>query len=94
MYIHNLAEAGVKFDVCFMLLDTVWVELPFSDVIKKFFIHSRFMSGNDFPGFRHMPKFMINVYNICQTPEICIKSCKCAQTLISEDQYVMKWVEQ
>ncbi len=51
------------------------------------------MSGNDFPGFWHMPKFIINVYNVCQTPDMCIKSDKCAQTLISECQNTMKWVE-
>ena len=75
------------------LFDTLWVELQFSDVIKKFFIHSRFVSGNDFPGFWHMPKFLINICHMCYTAMTCVKSDKCAQTLISECQYMMKWVE-
>ena len=75
------------------LFDTLWVELPFSDVIKNSFIHSRSISRNEFPGFWHMPKFLINIYNICQTPDICIKSDKYAQTLKSECQNTMKWVE-
>ena len=51
--IHNLAGAGAKFDVCFILLmfDTLWVELPFSRCHQKILICSRFMSGNDFPWF-------------------------------------------
>ncbi len=40
-----------------------------------------------------MPNFLINMYNICQTPETCGRNRKSTQTLISEGQYVMKWVE-
>ncbi len=75
------------------MFDASWVELTFLDAIENFFMYSRFMSRIDFPGLWFMPKFLINVYNVCQTPETCIKSCKCAQTLISEDQYAMKWAE-
>ncbi len=51
------------------------------------------MSGINFPGLWFMAKVVDKMYKVCQTPEICIKSCKCAQTLISEDQYAMKWAE-
>ena len=52
-HIHNIAGAGAKFDVCFILLmfDTLWVELSFSRCDQKYFIYWRFVSGNDFPWF-------------------------------------------
>ena len=40
-----------------------------------------------------MPNFLINMYNICQIPEACVKSRLSPQTLISDIINVMKWVE-
>ena len=45
------------------------------------------------PGFWYMPKFLINIYHMYYTSMICIKRGKCAQTLKSEYQNMMKWVE-
>ncbi len=75
------------------LFDALWVELTFLDVIENVFMYSRFMSIVNFSGLWYMPNFLINMYNVCQTPETCVKSRKSAQTLISEGQYMMKWVE-
>ena len=45
------------------------------------------------PGFWYMPKFLINIYHMCYTALICSKSDKYAQTLKSECQNMMKWVD-
>ena len=56
-------------------------------------MYSRSMSRVGFSGFWSMPKFLINMYNVCQTPETRARSRKSTQTLISEGQCMMKWVE-
>ena len=40
-----------------------------------------------------MPKFRINVYNICQTPELCIKNWKYAETHILDNDYMTQRLE-
>ncbi len=75
------------------MFDTLWVELTFLDVVENSIVCSRFMSRVDFHGLWFMAKFLEKMYKVCQTPETCVKSRKSVQTLISEGQYMMKWVE-
>ena len=70
------------------------MELPFLDVVENSIACARFMSRVDFfSGLWSTPNFLINMYNICQTPEECVKSRLSPQTLISDIINVMKWVE-
>ncbi len=69
------------------------MELPFLDVVENSIVCSRFLPRVDFPGSWFMAKFLDKMYNVCQTPETCDRRRKFTQTLNSEDQYVMKWVE-
>ncbi len=58
------------------------------DCMCKIHVQGRFFSG-----LWSTPNFLINMYNICQTPEECVKSRLSPQTLISDIINVMKWVE-
>jgi hypothetical protein len=49
--------------------------------------------GIDFPGSWFTAKFLDKMYRVRQTLITCVKNCKCDQTLISEGQCVLKWVE-
>ena len=70
------------------------MELPFLDVVENSIACARFMSRvYFFLGLWSTPNFLINMYNICQTPEECVKSRLSPQTLISDIINVMKWVE-
>jgi hypothetical protein len=75
------------------IFDAMWVELTFLNVVENSIVCSRFMSRVDFPGLWFMAKFLDKMYKVCQTPETCVKRRKSTQTLISEGQCVMKWVE-
>ena len=68
--------------------DMLWVDVELFNDAKKSLMYSRFMHRPGFAGFLHMPKFLISVYNICQTPGLCAKSWKCAETHISDNDYV------
>ena len=74
----------------------IWCDVGGTDIFKccrNSIVCSRFMSRIDFPGLWFMAKFLDKMYKVCQTPETCARSRKSTQTLISEGQCVMKWVE-
>ncbi len=73
--------------------ETLWVELTFFDVVENSIVCSRIMSRVDFPDLWVMAKFLDKMYNVGEMAETCVKSRRSTQTLISEGQYMMKWVE-
>ena len=70
------------------LFDLLWVDVELFNDAEKWLMYSRFMLRPGFAGFLHMPKFLISVYNICQTLELCVKNWTCAETHISDNDYM------
>ena len=93
LFITSLERVPSSMCVFVLMFDTLWVELSFSDVINKLFIYSRFMFRNGFPWFLAYAEVLINICHMCYTSRICANCDKCAQTLQSECQNMMKWVE-
>ena len=71
----------------------LWADVELFIDAKKSLMYSRFMHILGFAGFLHMPKFLISACNICQTPELCVKNWKRAETHISDNDYMTYWLE-
>ena len=66
----------------------LWVDVELLNDAKKSLTYPRFMLRPGFAGFLHLPTFLSNVYNICQTHGLCVKNWKCAETHIFDNDYV------
>ena len=67
----------------------LWPDVEFFNDAKKSLTYSKFMLRPGFAGFLHLPTFLSNVYNICQTPGLCVENWKCAETHISDNYYMI-----